>query len=184
MLKRALVVMGAAIMVAGCQSEHDLGRKDSPTAASMDNMFFADIAITNMAEIQESQSALSQSQNPGIKQYAQKMIEDHTQAQAQLASLAQSKGAMLPTKVDAMHMDMVSNLQKLQGMQFDHQYIQDQIAAHKAAIVETQHEAYTGNDPDVKTMAMQMIPTLKMHLQMAQALQTNMSNSMSGMNGM
>jgi predicted outer membrane protein len=86
---------------------------------------------------------------------------------------------MLPTKLDSTHMDMVNNLQKMQGMKFDMQYINDQIAGHKAAIEETQHEADTGNDP-AKNFAMQLMPTLKMHLQMAEDLQSKMNGMMNG----
>lgn len=180
MLKRALVVMGAALVVAGCQSNADLGGKDSPNATSMDNMFFADTAITNMTEIQEAQAALNQSQNPQVKHFAQTMIDDHTQAEHQLKDLAQSKGAMLPRTIDSTHMDMVNHLESLQGMAFDHQYIQDQLAGHKAAITETQHEADTGNDADVKSFAQQLLPTLQKHLQMAEHLQDDMNSKMNG----
>ena len=118
MLKRALVLVGAALLMVGCNSNNE-GFKPSPNATSTDNMFFHDAALANMAEIQEAQAALNQSQNPAVRQFAQKMVDDHTQAQDQLSQLAQSKGAMLPTQLDSDDMNAINNVQKQSGSAFD-----------------------------------------------------------------
>ena len=177
MFKRTMLVLGASMMIVGCQSTKDLGGMDSSNATSMDNNFFRDTAVANMTEIQMAQDALNKSSNPQVKAFAQHMIDDHTMVGNQLASLAQSKGAMLPTKLDGPHMDMVTNLQSMSGTDYDKTYASDNVTAHEMTITEVTHESTTGNDPDVKQFAAKILPNLKMHLQVAQQLQSNLNSN-------
>lgn len=175
MMKRTMLALGMAICMAGCQNDtKKMGGQDSPNVSAQDNAFFRDTAAANMTEIQLSQAALNQSQNASVKQFAQRMIDDHTAAENQLSTLATSKGAAAPTKLDEMHMKMVSDLQASSGKAFDTMYVDDQIAAHKEAIKNVQHEADEGSDMDSKNMAMTLLPQLKEHLQMAEQLKSNM----------
>lgn len=174
MLKRSLALVGAALLIVGCNSNNE-GFKASPNETSTDNMFFHDAALANMAEIQEANVALNQSQNEAVRQFAQRMVNDHTQAKDQLSQLANSKGVTLPTDLDSDDANAINNAQKLSGSSFDSQYVSDQIKDHEQAVKEFEHEATTGNDPDVKNWALQTLPTLKMHLKMAQDLQAKLS---------
>lgn len=187
MLKQALLILGTAAAIAGCQSTKDLGGMDSPSASMQDNLFFSATAESNQMEIQESQMAQSMSQNQQVKQFAQKMIDDHTKAGNDLKQLATSKGAMLPTRLDDMHQDMVDKLQKTNGTDFDKCYADQQVKAHEMTIAEVQKEADSGTDSDIKMAARNLIPTLKMHLQMAADLQNSLvgtnNNGMAPMSG-
>ena len=62
-------------------------------------------------------------------------------------------------------------LAKQHGAAFDHAYIQGQIADHQAALTLFQQEATRGTDPALKTFAADALPTLRQHLDMANAVQ-------------
>ena len=53
--------------------------------------FMKDVAITNKAEIMLGQLALQKSSNDKIKEFAQKMIDDHSKAQEELSKLASNE---------------------------------------------------------------------------------------------
>lgn len=83
------------------------------------------MAIANMAEVNAGKMAVSKSQNPEVKAFAQKMIDDHTKALGEVTTLAQSKSVTLPTDVDPPHKAMAAKLDKLSGDAFDKAYMKD-----------------------------------------------------------
>lgn len=65
-----------------------------------DIQFMVSAAAGNLYEIQTSQAALEKSNNAAVRAYAQQMIDMHTNAQNQLAALAQARSIPLPTQPD------------------------------------------------------------------------------------
>ena len=49
------------------------------------------------------QLALQKGTSPQVKQFAQRMVTDHTQANQELMQLAKTQNLDLPTQVDAKH---------------------------------------------------------------------------------
>ena len=63
-------------------------------SASAANMFVKKAAESNMAEIELSRLALQQTSSQQVKDYAQQMIDHHTMAQQELASLVSGSASM------------------------------------------------------------------------------------------
>ncbi len=172
MLKQIMMCVTVMALVAGCQSSAEqLGGKSSPNLPPGENHFLKTIANANQAEIEMSQIALNKSQSAQVRQFAQHMIDDHTQATAQVQQLASQKGFELPTQLDTLHRGMVDEVAARSGTDFDRTFIQDQVRAHQDTIDNTEREADNGSDPDVKALAQKLLPTLRMHLQMAKNVQ-------------
>jgi predicted outer membrane protein len=93
--------------------------------------FVEKAAMANMAEIQLGQLALQNAQDPQVKQFAQTMVDEHTKALAALRSAAGS--AQLPTALDKKHQKVHDKLSKLQGAEFDREYMEVMVDAHKDA---------------------------------------------------
>jgi putative membrane protein len=69
----------------------------SPTTISgEDNKFVIEAAHGNMMEVNLARTALDKSTNPDVKQFAQRMIDDHSKANTELQQLATQKGITLP----------------------------------------------------------------------------------------
>ena len=76
------------------------GSTTSPTQNSLsssDKRFMIQAAQGGTAEVQIAQLALNKASSDQVKQYAQEMIDQHSQANNQLAALAAQKGVTLPT---------------------------------------------------------------------------------------
>ena len=182
MLKQATLSAAFLSLCVGCgQSMEDLGGKSNPGMDSGDNKFFQKIYVANETEIESSQLALSQSQSPAVKQFAQKMIDDHTQAANKLTALAASKQITLPQHLDTTHQMMVDNLKDKSGSDFDSGYEKLQVAGHEEAITADSDEAENGSDSQTKAFANELLGTLKMHLDMAKQLQSTANPECNGL---
>jgi putative membrane protein len=150
------------------------------SVSSSDRKFAMTAAAGGMAEVEVSRLALTKASSAAVKQYAQKMIDDHTAANAELMQIASAKGIALPTAPDAKHRAMMAKMEKLSGAEFDHQYIM--MAGHKDhAKMEKlfRDESTRGRDADLKAFAAKTLPVVQAHLRMAR----DMHNQMPGMKG-
>ncbi len=133
-----------------------------------DQQAIIDMAMSNMAEVATGKMALAKTQNPQVKAFAQKMIDDHTTAQGDVTTLAQAKGVTLPTDLDKKHKAMAAMLDKLSGDAFDKAYMKNAgITDHNQTHSKLTKAASKAKDPDVKAAATKMMPVVEQHLQLA-----------------
>ena len=62
------------------------------TMTSQDRNFLMDAAEGGMLEVELGRVAAQQAASVGVKQFGQRMVDDHSKANTELASLASSKG--------------------------------------------------------------------------------------------
>lgn len=126
------------------------------------------MAQANMAEVEAGKLALENGLSAEVKAFAQRMIDDHTKALADVTTLAQSKGMALPTEVDPKHKAMAAKLSKLKGEKFDRMYMaQAGVKDHKQVHAKLKKDQAVAKDPDVKALAAKMLPTVEQHLHIA-----------------
>ena len=142
----------------------------APSTAALsaaDKKFVMKAASGGMAEVQAAQLAQQKSQDSGVKDFAAKMITDHTAANTQLTTLAGQKGVTVPTALADKDQAEIDKLTKLDGKKFDKMYMKGQVKDHKEMLTLLQKEAKSGKDADLKAFAEQTIPVVQSHLDMA-----------------
>lgn len=158
------------------------GKSGSASLSKADQNIMRDMAHANLSEIEAGKIALNQSKNEQVRNFAQKMIDDHTQAQKDLEQLAQSKGVTLPTEPDKKHMAMAKKLGTLEGDKFDKQYMsQGGLRDHRDTHKLLQRAQTRAKDADLKALAAKMEPIVSQHMTMAQDVsqaKTSTSGSM------
>lgn len=142
----------------------------APNAGTTDGLFLQAITGSNLFEIQSSQVALNRSTTPALKAYAQHLIDDHTAAQAQVATLAAARGVPLPKVLPPELLLKVNTLSTLSGPAFDTAYLQEQVLAHQFTLSLLQNEQTAGKDAAVVALAAQKVPVIREHLAQAQAM--------------
>jgi putative membrane protein len=142
------------------------------TAGATPATFVKTAAQDGMTEVALGKLALSRSSNNDVKQFAQKMVQDHGQADQQLASLAQSKGLTVPSTLDAKHAAMVKALGAKSGAAFDSSYAEHMAKGHTKAVALFQ-AASKSSDPDLAAFAQKTLPTLQEHKQLADNLRAS-----------
>lgn len=133
-----------------------------------DRDFMMKAAIGGMEEVQLGRMAAQKGASNDVKQFGQRMVDDHSRANTELMSLASQKNVTLPTALDQQHQDDVDRLTKLSGAAFDREYMTMMVKDHIEDVAEFQREAASGSDADLKAWAGRTVPTLQQHSQMAQ----------------
>jgi len=138
--------------------------------AAQDRNFLMEAAMGGMMEVELGRLAAQQGMNDAVKQFGQRMVDDHSKANQELMSLAQSKGITLPTTIDEKHQKDMTKLQGLSGADFDREYTKMMLSDHRKDVSEFEKQSTKGMDADLKAFASKTLPTLQEHLQMAEAL--------------
>lgn len=175
-MRCALVTIGAAVLLAGCATNNagpmaPMVERPGPGSPLYGPTYVERAASADRFEVESSQLALQRSQNPSIRNYAQMIINDHTNLSAATMAAAQSVGigpmspALLPE-----HAQMLQQLQAAGPGEFDAAYQQAQIAAHQQAL--DLHRGYStcGDWAALRANATNAIPVLENHLNQAQGL--------------
>jgi putative membrane protein len=135
-----------------------------------DRHFILAVASNDQFEIALSNLARERVSNDQVKQFAQRLIEDHQASSQQLAQIAKAAGVEIPKTMNEVHQAELNHLQKLQGRDFERGYVYCNVAGHTKNVLKFRDEAAEAQDQQLKQFAASMLPKLQQHLQQAQQL--------------
>ena len=159
----AVALAGAALSPAVAQDPGSRPTREFVQAAGQSDQF----------EILEGETALAQSTDPQVRDFAQQMIKAHGDTSRALEQATQKSGLKPPPKgVGADQAPLLSALQSLRGRDFDKAYFRHQVLAHRSALTVEQGYAATGDDPAVRQAAASTVPIISAHLSMAMQMQS------------
>jgi putative membrane protein len=104
------------------------GTKDNISRGDRD--FVHDVGIANLAEIELGRMASERAASPEVKKFGQMMVDDHTKAGDELKAVASRQNIPMPTELDNKHIDLRDKLQKLNGADFDKEYMKAMVDGH------------------------------------------------------
>jgi len=142
-----------------------------------DQAFMQKAAAGGLMEVQLGQLAQQKAQSDAVKAFGQRMIEDHTKANDQLQSIAQQENVALSTDLKGEQKQMVDRLSKLQGAEFDRQYMSAMVRDHTEDVQAFERQAKRPSESPVKQFAASTLPTLKEHLQLAKQTQAQVGGA-------
>jgi putative membrane protein len=137
---------------------------------TQDVRFVTAASAAGQTEVLASRLAEAQAQSANIKSFATLMIRDHSKANAELKSIAQKDGYTLSNQPTQEQEANIAKLRGLHGKEFDTAYAAMMVKDHREAVALFQSESTSGNEGDLKSFAMQTLPTLQHHLALATAL--------------
>jgi putative membrane protein len=143
-----------------------MGLAAAPVLAA-DEAFVMKAAKGGMAEVEIGKLAADKGSNDAVKKFGQRMVDDHSKANDELAVLAKSKSITFPTEIGPEEKALRDRLMKLSGPAFDQAYMKAMVSDHVKDIAEFRTESRTGKDPEVKAWATKTLPTLEEHLKLA-----------------
>jgi putative membrane protein len=167
----------------------NLNAKNSGTAgqtgagmglSSADQKFAMEAAMGGMMEVELGRVAAQQGASVAVKQFGQRMVDDHSKANSELMQLSSSKGITLPTELDAKHRAELTKMSQLSGAAFDSKYAKEMVKDHEKDVSLFQKQSMRGADADLKSFAASTLPTLQEHLSMARSLNGNRGGTMNG----
>jgi putative membrane protein len=95
----------------------------TPSVSNDDRDIMQDLAHAHHAELESARLALEKSRSERVRQFAQQMIDDLSQAQTDLQQLAQLKGVKLPQEANLAHKALSTAMRLLTADAFDRQYM-------------------------------------------------------------
>jgi putative membrane protein len=149
------------------ESQRSTSQASSSQLSAHDKMFMRKAAQGGLEEVELGQLVSQKTQNDDVKQFAQRMVQDHTRANEELKALAQQKGVTLPTDLDAEGKAMKAKLEKLSGDQLNKAYMHGMVLDHNKDVHEFRTESKMAKDSDLKSWAEKTLPTLEDHLRQA-----------------
>jgi putative membrane protein len=138
-----------------------------PSEIRADMGFIREAGSSNAMEIRLGQVAQSRGSNSAVKQFAQRMVTDHTNLQQQLSTLASSAGVSFVPALDSDHERQVNRVERFSGAEFDRAYMRLMIQAHQNDVDQFRTQSQSARSAQVRTLASQTLPLLEQHRSLA-----------------
>jgi putative membrane protein len=112
-----------------------------------DKMFLRKAAEGGIAEVKLGQLAAQKGSSDEVKTFGQKMVDDHTRINLEMAHVADSMGVMLPKSMNKDDQAEYDKLNALSGNDFDMEYLAFMVKDHHKDLHEFRMEAASPTDP-------------------------------------
>jgi putative membrane protein len=173
----AALAMGAALIAQQPSHETQAGKNDPAVASTRSALsgFARKAATGGLAEVELGRLAAQKGSSDRVREFGQRMVEDHGKANAELQQAARDQGIDLPAEIDAKQQATIDRLSKLSGTAFDQAYMRDMVKDHEHDVAEFERAAKSGEDSPIRRFAQQTLPTLRDHLKMAKQVDGEVS---------
>jgi putative membrane protein len=129
------------------------------------------IHTTNQNEIRMAKLAMQKASSKDVKNFAQKMIKDHTKADQKVMKLAKQEHLTLGRyPLTAGEQGQIDNLMSASGADFDRLYMEANRAGHEHAVSMLKEAENQTMDPKVKALVAQLLPTVSHHNELAKEI--------------
>jgi putative membrane protein len=132
-----------------------------------DKEFIARALEDGVAEVKMGQLAERLASSDKVKDFAQKMVTDHTQANKKLMELARAQKLAVVVDMRKEALAIYKRMSKLSKAEFDKAYAKQMVEDHKKAVDLFERMSKNATDPDLKKFAADTLPTLRQHLKLA-----------------
>lgn len=167
----AAATPGAEPSDAASPHQRDVTQGAQTMKAVTPQSFASQAAVIGKAEIELGQIALKNTQDEGVRKYAERMVKDHSAADKKLQAIAAKENLQLPQSLDPEHASLKTKLQGLKGEDFDRAYVNAMAKGHDKAVALFEAASQQAQMPDdLKQFAASTLPTLEQHQEMAHSL--------------
>jgi putative membrane protein len=153
----------------GAQTNQTSSMRDSLGAPGqtgqqmLDKQFVRAAAEGGLADVKLGTLAVEKG-GPEVKELAQKMVDDHTAMNKDMAAVADSLGVMLPRKVSKDGQKEYDKLNGLSGKDFDTEYLTYTVNTHREVLHNFYMESSAAADPDLQSVVVKALMTMHQHL--------------------
>lgn len=149
----------------------------SAQPSSADQEFVTKAAKDGTAEVTLATLAQKKATTESARSLATQIRTDHERANAELMEIARRKGITVDTEPTGEQREAATKLTSATGAEFDRAYTDEMVQDHQKAIQMFEDYSRKASDPDLKAFAEKALPTLRHHLEMAQAAHSGSSAS-------
>lgn len=166
-----IFMLVAAMTWCGLASAADNAANNDASAQNI----LSEIHTVNQHEISLAKLARSKAETPQVKDFANRMIKDHTAADQKVMKLAKQENITLgQTPMTAQQQGSVDKLMASNGEEFDRLYMEANRVGHDKAITMLKQAEQKTTDPKVKNLVAQLLPTVEHHDHLAKQIQPDL----------
>jgi predicted outer membrane protein len=92
------------------------------------------MTVAGLTEVQLGKLAAERAASPEVKAFGQMMVRDHSRAGDELAKIATQLKVEQPKQPDEKHRELIDRLSKLQGAEFDREYMTAMVQGHEGVL--------------------------------------------------
>lgn len=154
------------------QNKNDDGQPADSYKSKVDEdgaSFLKTAAIGGMMEVQCGAYALKTSKNAKIKAFAEKMVTDHSKANAELKLVAKDLNIILPEQFPSDVQNHMNMMMKMTGDAFDKHYIDMMVNDHVKTL-ELFKSSQESTNEKIKDFAKKTLPVLEQHYVLAKQI--------------
>ena len=133
--------------------------------------FLIEAAAGGLAEVETGKTAQAKASHTDVKRFASMMVNDHTGANAQIASLADARKIELPVVPTEEKRKKATELGQQPAKKFDKAYMDMMVKDHETTIGLFERGRSKIKDQEINTFIDNTLPKLQMHLDSAKAIQ-------------
>ena len=148
-----------------------------------DPQIAAIVVAANEVDVAAGELARSKATDPQVKQFAERMVTDHTGVNQQATELVQRLGVTPEQNPTSQQLrqggeQARSRLQGLTGAEFDRAYIEHEVAYHQQVLDAIDSTLIpNAQNPELRALLEQVRPAIEAHLQLAQQIQGSLGGS-------
>jgi putative membrane protein len=151
----------------------EIGKPDG-RMNTVDQTVLRQAALGGMTEVDLGKLAAQRASSDAVKQFANRMLEDHGKANQRVLRLAKAGGVPLPKEPDPDQKAVRAQLEKLSGSSFDVAYMASQVGDHQKTAHLLEHAITGGQNPDTKAFAVETLPVVLKHLEQAKQIHASL----------
>jgi putative membrane protein len=175
-MNKLILLAGVAAVAACAPMEEPVAEPLAAAPVGLPALTYVESAASgDLFEIESSRLALSRSQNPQVRNFAQMLIDHHTRLTNETAAAARADGLNPPPpRLLPQHQAALQRLQSAPMNGFESAFKAEQITAHQEALNLHSSYAQDGDRPALRASASRAVPVVQSHLDQAQTLPDSM----------
>jgi putative membrane protein len=136
-----------------------------------ERQFLMEAAQDSRKEVELGNLAKERGSSSEVKEFGERMVEDHNKALEKLKTTASEVNVTLPDDLQAKNKSTVDRFAKMSGDEFDKAYMKHMVQDHKKAVNKFDKTSKKAQNESVKNYASETLPVLREHLEEAQKIQ-------------
>jgi putative membrane protein len=135
---------------------------------SADSSFIRQAVRGNYTEVALGRLAESRASNSEVKEFAERMVEDHNSMNKEWIELAQDNDMKVTVDFGESGRQAIDRLEKLSGTAFDQAYMSEMLREHEQELAAFQQMASSAGSSEIRQLASSGASTIRQHHTLAQ----------------
>jgi putative membrane protein len=169
--------------VAGAPPQAPVTPATGSAAVRADSGFIREVVNDNLLEVRLAQAAERKAEDSAVKEFARRMIADHTNLQDQWTGLAARSGMKIEPRLDPLDVQEANRVQAMSGRDFDRAYMRLMILGHNNTVASFETQSRSAQSAEVRQLAASGLSLLQEHARLARQVGSRVQADTTGTTG-